>query len=138
MDYEALFSIAGVLAISGWLALLISPLIPKWSAQYAGLLIPILLSALYLVLALVPNANGGGFGSLKDVEQLFSQSAPLLAGWVHFLAFDLLIGAWICKTGRAEGIRFWFVAPTLLVTFLYGPAGFLLFSGVRFARARFQ
>ncbi|NNK16472.1 MAG: DUF4281 domain-containing protein [Sulfitobacter sp.] len=47
------------------------------------------------------------------------------------LAFDLLIGAWMCRTSRRDGLRFWLVAPCLPITFLFGPAGFLAFSIVR-------
>lgn len=121
MDYEVLFSAASLLAMSAWLALLTSPLIPKWSERYAGLFVPILLSALYVSLAFLPNTHGGGFGSLAEVGQLFTNPSSLLAGWVHFLAFDLLIGAWVCRKAREEGIRFWFVVPALPMTFFYGP-----------------
>ena len=54
-----------------------------------------------------------------------------MAGWIHFLAFDLLIGAWICRQARREYISFWLVLLTLPMTFLYGPAGFLAFSALR-------
>lgn len=131
MDHELAFSIAGLLAMAAWATLLASPFIPVWSDRFAGLTIPIILSVGYLVLALRPNENGGGFGSLADVSQLFGNRSALLAGWIHFLAFDLLIGAWICRTARNESIRFWWVLPCLPLTFLFGPAGFLLFSGIR-------
>ena len=36
----------------------------------------------------------GGFGSLADVATLFGKPELLLAGWIHYLAFDLFIGAW--------------------------------------------
>ena len=36
----------------------------------------------------------GGFGSLADVATLFQKQELLLAGWIHYLAFDLFIGAW--------------------------------------------
>ena len=56
-----------------------------------------------------------------------------LAGWVHFLAFDLFVGAWITRTARAEGISHWLVLPCLVLTFLFGPAGFLAFTLLRWA-----
>jgi len=138
MDHELLFSIAGLIAMSGWLTLLVSPALPVWSDRYAGALAPIVLSLIYAVLAVMPSTGEGGFGSLEAVGQLFADPNALLAGWVHFLAFDLLIGAWICRTARAEDIRFWFVVPTLPLTFLYGPIGFLAFCGVRIVRARLR
>ncbi len=132
MDFELIFSLAGILSMLGWIALLISPLIPKWSDRFAGLLIPIALSLGYIVILLFfPTQNGGGFDSFAAVTQLFSNPEALMGGWIHYLAFDLFVGAWICRTARRESIPFWIVLLCLPVTFLLGPAGFLLFSTVR-------
>lgn len=131
MNYELIFSAAGLAAMSGWAALLVSPLIPKWSDRIAGFAIPLLLAAAYCVIAFMPSDSEGGFGSFEEVALLFSSPSALMAGWLHFLAFDLLIGAWICRTARREGISFWAVLPTLPLTFMFGPAGFLAFSLVR-------
>lgn len=132
MNVEMIFSAASILAMVGWLALLVSPLIPNWSDKIAGLLIPVLLSIGYAILAVFffPN-DDGGFGSLAEVARLFSYKEALLAGWIHFLAFDLLIGAWECRIARQEKLNFWLVVPCLLLTFMFGPAGFLVFSIVR-------
>jgi hypothetical protein len=132
MNLETLFSVAGVLAMAGWLVLFASPLIPHWSDRISGYIIPLLLSVGYVTLILVfPSVGDGGFGSLAEVMDLFSNPNAMMAGWVHFLAFDLLIGTWICRTARRDGMRFWLVAPCLPLTFLFGPAGFLIFSTVR-------
>lgn len=132
MNLEALFSVAGLLAMAGWLVLLASPFIPSWSDRISGYIIPLLLSVGYLALILTfPSKGEGGFGSLAEVTDLFSNPNAMLAGWVHFLAFDLLIGAWICRTARRDGVSFWLVAPCLPLTFFFGPAGFLIFATVR-------
>lgn len=128
MNLELFFSAAGMLAMIGWLALLASPFIPDWSDKIAGLAIPAILSFGYVTLSVFFSSEGdGGFNSLADVAKLFSHQGALLAGWVHFLAFDLLIGAWICRTARLEKLSFWLVLPCLPLTFLFGPAGFLAF-----------
>lgn len=135
MDYETLFSIAGLIAMIGWLCLLASPLIPKWADRIAGTVLPIVLSVGYVVLLGIPSSSSaGGFGTLADVMVLFSYEQAALAGWVHFLAFDLFIGAWVCRCARAEGVSFWFVAPCLPVVFLFGPAGLLAFQAIRAVR----
>lgn len=137
MDYETLFSIAGLIAMIGWLCLLASPLIPKWADWIAGMVLPIVLSVGYVVLLVIPSSSSaGGFGTLADVMVLFSYEQAALAGWVHFLAFDLFIGAWVCRCARAEGVSFWFVAPCLPVVFLFGPAGLLAFQAIRAVRNR--
>ena len=66
---------------------------------------------------------------------LFTMPEIALAGWIHYLAFDLLVGAWEVRTARREGIAFLLVLPCLALTFLFGPAGFLAFSALRAARA---
>jgi len=132
MDFELVFSAVGLLAMVGWVTLLVSPFIPVWSDRIAGLVVPLALAAAYAVLLLFfPAQDGGGFNSFAEVKQLFTNPEAVMAGWIHFLAFDLLIGAWICRTGRREEIRFWMVLPCLPATFLFGPAGFLLFCAVR-------
>lgn len=140
MNLELIFSAASALAMLGWLVLLASPFIPVWSDRISGLAIPLALSVVYVALALVFSGDGsseGGFGSLAEISVLFSKPSSLLAGWVHYLAFDLLIGAWICRTARREGIAFWFVLPCLPLTLMLGPAGFLAFGAVRlFARPK--
>ena len=82
----------------------------------------------------------GGFGSLDEVAALFRSRELLLAGWLHYLAFDLFVGAWEVRRGREAGVPFLLVAPCLLLTFLFGPAGLLAFlillAAFRTARGR--
>jgi len=136
MDFELLFSIAGMIAMIGWLLLLFSPLVPVWSQKLSGMIIPAILSLGYTILLLAPSAanSGGGFGTLAEVMQLFTAEQAALAGWVHYLAFDLFIGAWACSTARKEAIPFWMVLPCLPLIFMAGPAGLLVFLIIRFVR----
>jgi hypothetical protein len=69
----------------------------------------------------------GGFGSLGQVRDLFQNPWLLPAGWVHYLAFDLLVGAWECADAEQRQIRHFLVISFLLLTFLIGPIGFLLY-----------
>jgi len=137
MDYEIAFSLAGILAMVGWLTLLASPFYPKWTNRIAGFVIPLILSVGYIALLGLSHSNdGGGFGSLAEVMKLFSYPDAMLAGWIHFLAFDLFIGAWQCRTARADEMRFWLVIPCLVLTFLFGPLGLLAFLALRIVSKR--
>ncbi len=140
MDFELIFSFAGMMAMTGWLVLLFSPLMPQWSDRISGYLIPVALAVGYTVIMIFfPAQNSGGFGSFAEVKQLFTSSNALMAGWIHFLAFDLVVGAWICREARKQDIKFWMVVPCLPVTFMFGPVGFLLFfvvRGLKFVLAR--
>ena len=135
MNFEVLFSAAGMIAMLGWLLLLVSPRIPRWSDRIAGTILPVVLPLGYVALLAIPSvASGGGFGTLADVMLLFSYEQAALAGWVHFLAFDLFLGAWACRTARQEGLSFWLVAPCLPLIFLFGPAGLFAFQTIRAVR----
>ena len=125
---DTLFSLAGLLAMSGWAALLLSPWLKRVADAYATFVVPGVISVVYagLVLAFWSRAEGG-FGSLDEVAALFESRELLLAGWLHYLAFDLFVGAWEVRRARAAHIPFLLVAPCLVLTFLFGPAGLLAF-----------
>ncbi|WP_103256544.1 ABA4-like family protein [Tabrizicola aquatica] len=137
MPPDQLFQLANPLALLGWVALLAAPLAPRAAQAVAAAAIPLLLSLAYagLVLAFWWQAPGG-FGSLAEVQTLFTHPQIALAGWLHYLAFDLFLGAWAVRTARAEGIPHWTVIPCLVLTFLFGPAGLLAFAILRFTFVR--
>jgi hypothetical protein len=132
MSPDALFQIANPLALLGWLVLVASPLSPVWADRIAGVLIPVLLSVGYaaLILAFWWSAEGG-FSSLAGVMRLFTSPWIALAGWVHYLAFDLFIGAWETRKARAGGMPHLVLLPCLALTFLFGPIGLLVFLTLR-------
>jgi len=49
--------------------------------------------------------NMKSFGSLDGVMKLFQNKTLLTAGWVHYLAFDLMVGTWIKRNSLKYGIR---------------------------------
>lgn len=134
MTNETIFGAANMLALAGWAALVVGWRFPRWSDLAAGVVVPVLLAVAYagLVLSFWSRAPGG-FGSLSEVMALFTMPEIALAGWIHYLAFDLLVGAWEARTARREGIAFLLVLPCLALTFLFGPAGFLAFFALRTA-----
>ena len=102
-----------------------------------GAILPLLLAVLYAgLIAANFGKSQGGFGSLAGVAQLFSNPWLLLAGWVHYLAFDLFIGSWEVRDARNRGIAHWMVIPCLALTFFFGPVGLLLYFLLRIAKAR--
>ena len=120
------------MALCGWLLLIVLPG-KKWvSRLVSGVAIPAAFAALYtVVIAIHFSGSDGGFSSLPDVARLFSNPWLLLAGWIHYLAFDLLVGSWEARDARERGIAHLLVVPCLILTFLFGPAGWLLYLGIR-------
>jgi hypothetical protein len=137
MSAEQIFSAANFVALCGWLLLILLPG-KKWVTHLvSGAAIPAALSALYIVfIAMNLPGSEGGFSSLQDVALLFRNPWLLLAGWVHYLAFDLLIGSWEVRDARQRGVPHWFVVPCLIPTFLFGPAGWLIYLCVRSTAGR--
>lgn len=135
MTPDTLFQIASPLAMTGWLLLALAPLAPRWADLLAGFILPAILSLLYTGVILGHWWQGqGGFDSLTNVMALLSNPWMALAGWVHFLAFDLFIGGWITRRARTEGVSHLLVLPCLLLTFLFGPIGLILFLSIAATR----
>jgi hypothetical protein len=136
MDLEQLFSMAGLVAGAGWILLLILPRHPTVQLV-SGVVIPLILSIDYLILiALYFRGAEGGFGSLADVGTLFQKPELLLAGWIHYLAFDLFIGAWETRDAQRIGVPHLVIIPCLVMTFLLGPIGLLFYFAIRGAKTR--
>jgi hypothetical protein len=133
---ETVFSTCGTLAMLGWLLLIVLPRW-RWTQAVSGAAVPLIIAVVYLVLIgrFMPGATGG-FGSLAEVSALFSQPGLLLAGWVHYLAFDLFIGSWEVRDATRHGVPHLLVIPCLILTFLLGPIGLLAYTGLRGWRAR--
>ena len=129
MSPAALFQIANPLALIGWLILIAGILTnrPVWRDRIAGLAIPLVLAGSYTVLILVFWWGAeGGFDSLENVQKLFTSPWVALAGWVHYLAYDLFIGALVSRQIMERGFSRLFLIPILPLAFLFGPIGFLL------------
>lgn len=131
MTPDTIFQLANPLALLGWAALALAPLAPLWTNRLA-IGIALALSVLYTAVIAAHFASApGGFDSLANVMLLFTDPGAALAGWVHFLAFDLFIGAWALRTARAEGIPHVVMLPVLAFTFLLGPIGLAAFFAIR-------
>lgn len=135
MTPESFFSIANSTALAGWILLIFLPN-KKWASTYvAGRAIPLLLACLYLaILALHGRESQGSFNTLAGVTQLFQSQWLLLAGWIHYLTFDLFIGAWEVRDAKERGIHRLLVLPCLILTFLFGPVGLLSYFTLRSLR----
>ncbi|MFN3144244.1 MAG: ABA4-like family protein [Paracoccaceae bacterium] len=127
MNWDTLFSLASSTAMLGWAILILAPrriAVLGLTVRHA---IPLALSALYTVLVLGHfAAAGGGYGSIAEVRALFASDPVLLAGWTHYLAFDLLVGVLVADRMDRIGLHRLIQAPILALVFLFGPVGFLL------------
>jgi hypothetical protein len=132
---EQVFSILNLLTMAAWLPMVFAPRV-RWTATVVPVVMPFLLGIVYVVLliasmALSPPGAGGGFSSLAGVRALFDSDCALLAGWAHYLAFDLFIGGWEVRDAQQRGVPHLFVVPALVLTFLVGPAGLVVYLVIR-------
>jgi len=127
MTPENLFSIVNPIAVVGWILLIALPR-QRWAATIAAWAIPGLL-AIACVAVVFTHIVGspGGFSSLPAVATLFGNPWLLLGGWIHYLAFDLFVGNWEARDASERGVPHLALVPCLLLTFLFGPAGWLLY-----------
>ncbi len=136
MDLEQIFSFCSGLAMLGWLGLALAPRLEFTRDTMPSLIIPVILGVTYAYLMFSFSGSAsedGGFGSLAEVKALFGVDALLLAGWIHYLAFDLFVGAWIVRDAQKEWISHWLVLPCLFFTLMAGPFGLLLYLVLRAA-----
>ncbi len=131
---ETLFSLSGALAMIGWAGLILLPRVRFVVHVLARLIVPLLIAGLYGFLMATHLGDApaeGGFGSLAAVSTLFTVVGLLLAGWVHYLAFDLFVGTWEVEDAQRHGVPHLAVVPCLVATFMAGPLGFALYLAVR-------
>jgi hypothetical protein len=132
---EPVFGLANMFALAGWLLLISAP---RWRWTHRLVLSgwwSVALAVVYTVLVarFFPQAEGG-FGSIVEVRQLFASDALLTAGWVHYLAFDLYVGALQVKQAQRDQLSHLVLIPILIATFLLGPMGLLAFFVVQSIR----
>lgn len=128
---DQLFALANPLPLPGWLLLLFAPRW-RWTLRTVRSgLVPLLAVGYAALIVARFGRTGGDFNSLAGVQQLFGDPYTLVAGWVHYLAFDLFVGSWIVEDAVARALPWWVRAIPLPLTLMFGPAGLLLYLVLR-------
>ena len=138
MTLEMLFQAANYAVIPFWLLLILAP---RWSWTERLVHSPIVLLLLtpiyaYMLFGYGPAPEGMSFSSLYGIMVGFSAPHVAVAGWIHYLIFDLFVGAWEARDARRRGVPHLLLVPCLLATLLIGPVGLLLYVLVRFFSKR--
>lgn len=136
MTPTQVFSIAGMITTPMWILMIF---FPKWKITNCLIsfkMVPIILSFIYTIYIFNAISVGGmpDFGNLDSVMKLFTEENAVLAGWVHYLAFDLIIGMWMLNASKKLNIHQLIMAPCLFLTFMFGPVGFLLFFIIKITK----
>jgi hypothetical protein len=137
MSPDDAFLIVNWIALLAWVLLALLPGKRFVTDLVAGKAVPGLLAVVYIaIVAANWMGSEGSFSSLPGVAALFENPWLLVAGWTHYLAFDLFVGSWEVRDARERGIPHLFVVPCLFLTLMFGPAGWLLYLAVRSTRPR--
>jgi hypothetical protein len=138
MNADTIFQLASGLAMLGWLLLiLLSPFVFYIDKFLIGIVIALLcIVYAWLIIGYFKMDDMSSFGSLDGVMKLFTSRELVTAGWVHYLAFDLMVGVWIKRNSIKYNLPHLLVVPCLLLTFMLGPIGLLLYLLIRFGKTR--
>jgi len=131
---ETLYLIINTIAIIGWIFLIFFPT-NRWTfgvVASGGISAILALFYIYFIFsAMSGESTGGDFSSLAGVKLLFQSDMGALAGWAHYLVFDLFIGAFITSNAQKLGLTHWKIIPCLILTVMFGPIGLLSYFIVR-------
>lgn len=109
---------------------------PKWKfTSIVTLVLPGVYSALYFALVvnyIMTNESSFllsiNFGELDAVIALFKDPAVIMAGWTHYIAFDLLVARFIVLDAAESGISHYIILPLIPVSLFLGPVAYCLYS----------
>ena len=139
MSPETVFKLANTLVLPQWLLMAFAPRwgVTKWLMN--TYLIPVCLAVIYVIYLFAGGpVDFAAFGSLPGVKNLFATGADgvMLAGWVHYLAFDLVAGTFIVRDAQEKAIPHGLIVIPLFCCFMLGPVGLLLYWLIRLLRTR--
>lgn len=122
------FDFCNSLALLAWALMLFTPRWKYTEVLVLRLVFPVLFAMAYVViLPFVLDLNLLDLTKLENLKMAFAREEVLLLGWIHYLAFDLLVGCWIFQKSFQYGLPAWLRIVALLATFTMGPVGFLFF-----------
>jgi hypothetical protein len=137
MNIDQIFQLCNTIALIAWIILIA---LPKWNRSDLFLtgVIVTLFGIIYswLIFSSFSFDDMQQFSSIAGLQVIFQNKTMVLAGWVHYLAFDLMTGIFIRKNARLHNINYWYTVPCLIFTFMLGPAGLLLYLLIRWMATR--
>lgn len=125
MAPETLYTVLNTAILPPWILLAVLPHHRVTQTLVHAIWIPLLLAPVYVWALFLgpPLPEGAGFGDLPALMKAFQSPTAVLAGWVHYLVFDLFVGAWIVRNARRERIHHGLTIPVLFATLMAGPVG---------------
>jgi hypothetical protein len=138
MDYELAYSAYTLVVSLFWVLLIIAPRWVWTDRIVHTALVPLAIGAWTIALGVSGPAppEGAGMGSLQAVMLLIDGEHATLTLWTLVMGWDLLAGAWLARDARRRGIHHAWVVPCLILTFMFGIVGLVLYLLLRLALRR--
>jgi hypothetical protein len=73
---------------------------------------------------------------IENISDLFSDKTFLIMFWIHFITINLFVGGWIVKDSQKFSINKFFLIMPLIITYLIGPIGLLIYWLIRIFHAK--
>ena len=110
-----------------WLAMILAPR-SRLTARVVGAATPLFAGLGLTYTALLAAGVAGSderpdFRDADSVRRALGRPEAFLAGWTHYLAFDLFVGRWIWEDANRQGRS---ARVALFLTWMAGPAGLTL------------
>ncbi|WP_127844128.1 ABA4-like family protein [Psychroflexus aestuariivivens] len=136
MTASIVFQIVNTIVIPAWLILIFFP--GKSWRNPVIYCFSMAMAVVYLVYVIqgFGDMDMESFSKLEGIKAMFSSDEAVLTGWVHYLVFDLLVGNWILNQSRKHGLNHFLIIPCLLLCFMFGPVGFLLYSILKVSKTK--
>ena len=74
--------------------------------------------------------------SISNLSNLFTSDLFLMIFWIHFVSINLFVGGWIVKDSQKFLINKYLTALPLIITYLIGPLGILIYWLIRIFYAK--
>lgn len=128
---ETYFQVTNTLALVAWIALVAFPGKRLVSGVLCAVVVPGSLAVSYAaVIGWKLATNGpppGDVMTIAGLRSVFTDDWIFAAAWTHYLAFDMVVGAWIARDSQKLSLPWSLRTPSLVFTFLAGPLGFLVY-----------
>jgi hypothetical protein len=128
---QTFFQTTNTLAVLAWIALVLFPGKKLVSGWLCAVIAPGLLALGYAaVIAWKLATSGppeGDVMTLVGLKDVFQDDWVFAAAWTHYLVFDIVVGAWIARDSVKLGLPWLLRTVALVLTFLSGPVGFLIY-----------
>ena len=132
MTFELAYLLVHIPIVPAWGLLILAPRSRATRSYVHSGFLPLLMALIYsgFLIAGVffgQGADGAGMSNLGAVKALFSHPVGILTGWVHFIIFDLFVGAWIGRDSLEKNMPHWVTVISLIFTLMFGPIGLAIY-----------